>query len=114
MKKLIFGVIAIVVLSSCTKEWVEGTEEREIPDQCNFACYISDKYTGDSVFVARDTLWEDECLSFFWWEKTKAVAASSPDLLRHCVSFMRNGKLVERERTFYVLFKNENHPPKIY
>ena len=115
MKKIIYLLTIPVLMGSCTKE----ANSDFIPEEngggsCYFACYISDKYTGDSIFVVRDTLWKDECLTLFWWEKTKAVAASSPDLLRHCVPFMRNGKLIERERTFYVLFKNENHPPKIY
>lgn len=103
-------LIIILLLASCSKQPENTINE----DKCYYACLLSDKYTRDSVFVVRDTIWKDECLTKYWWDKTKEANDSTQELFRHCNPFYRNGKLIERERMFYVLYKNQVVSPKIY
>lgn len=52
---LIFAGIIIVKLSSCTKP-----QDNVLPEKCKYYHLVSDKYNSDSIFVRRDTLWQDE------------------------------------------------------
>lgn len=108
MKLLIFA--ALITLASCSKP----PDQFDDGERCYFACLISDKYTGDSVFVVRDTVWIDPCLTEYWWNKTREASIAQDTLFRHCNPFYRNGKLIEKERMFYVLDRYKNVPPKIY
>lgn len=107
MKIILF--ILFLGLLSCSKQ-----SEPLVDNKCYYACLISDKYTGDSVFVVRDTIWKDECLTKYWWDKTKAANDSIQGLFTHCNPFYRNGKLAEREMMFYVLDKNKIIQPKVF
>ncbi len=102
-------IIVLFFAASCSKQ-----SEPLVDNNCYYACLISDKYTGDSVFVVRDTLWSDPCLTEYWWLKTKTQSETVNGLFRHCNPFYRNGKLVEREIMFYVLDRNINVAPKIF
>jgi hypothetical protein len=52
MKKTILILLTLVtVICSCRKD------ARELPQQQNKACELSDKYTADSFYLHTDTLW---------------------------------------------------------
>jgi hypothetical protein len=111
------GIVFVIMLTylfmifaSCSKQ----PENTINDDKCYFACLLSDKYTRDSVFVVRDTLWIQPCLNKFWFDKEKEASLSADGLFRHCTPFVRNGKVVEMEIWTHVFDRNKITQPKIY
>jgi len=113
MKILIFAaiwilcILAMLSMVSCTKE-LPYEEDRD----CHFARLISDKYTADSVFVVRDTLWTQTCLSQYWLDKEKEAALTADGLFKHCNPFVREGKVVRLEIWTHVWHPNQQLPIK--
>lgn len=103
--------IAIVgALSSCSKQ----PDQFDNGERCYFACLLSDKYTGDSVFVVRDTLWVNRCLTKYWVDKEKEASLTADGMFRHCNPFIRNGQVVKLEIWTHVFDRNKITLPKIF
>ena len=103
----------LLMAMSCSKQ----ADQFDNGEKCYFACLLSDKYAielGDTIFVVRDTLWVQPCLSKYWFDKEVEAAKTADGLFRHCTPFIRNGKVITIEIWTHVFDRNKITAPKIF
>jgi len=70
MKKPLFSLIlALFILAGCSKENIEIRQP--IKENCLSVWLVSDKYTVDTNFLRRDTVWYDLSLCGRWIDSCK-------------------------------------------
>jgi hypothetical protein len=87
MKTILSMILAPIFLVACSKE------RGEMPENCASVWLISEKYTYDSVFLRKDTLWQQNRLCGAELDKVKAMPKQDYQI---CNEFML-------EKIYYII-----------